>query len=308
MRRLDEAGLTTREACGNSVRNVTACELAEVCADAAFDVTPYAEAWSSLSCGTRSRPACRASSRSRSAAAVRTARSARSTTSGSSRKLQDGQRGFKVYAAGGLSTTPQAAITLARLRARGRDRARWRGASCGSSTRHGNRENRSRARMKYVLRKLGEEEFRRSTRSYRAKVDAEAAARASHAGRSSKNAPVPPVDRAATAPRRRGYLAVAQRPTFSTRGRTGTRRSTFASSWGTSRARRCAALAELLRRFGDGTLRLTVDQNLARSLGRQALAAVASRGAARDRPRARRTCTRRATSPRARARSRATWR
>jgi len=44
MRRLAEAGLTTREACGNSVRNVTACPLAGVSADEAFDVTPYAEA------------------------------------------------------------------------------------------------------------------------------------------------------------------------------------------------------------------------------------------------------------------------
>ena len=44
MRALDEVGITTREACGNSVRNVTACELAEVCAGAAFDVSPYAEA------------------------------------------------------------------------------------------------------------------------------------------------------------------------------------------------------------------------------------------------------------------------
>ena len=44
MRKLDAVGLTTREACGNSVRNVTACELAEVCSGAAFDVTPYAEA------------------------------------------------------------------------------------------------------------------------------------------------------------------------------------------------------------------------------------------------------------------------
>ena len=44
MHRLDEAGLTTREACGNSVRAVTACELAEVCAAAPFDVSPYAEA------------------------------------------------------------------------------------------------------------------------------------------------------------------------------------------------------------------------------------------------------------------------
>ncbi len=44
MRRLAEAGLTSREACGNAVRNVTACPYAGVAADEAFDVTPYAEA------------------------------------------------------------------------------------------------------------------------------------------------------------------------------------------------------------------------------------------------------------------------
>lgn len=44
MRRLARAGLTTREACGNSVRNITACPYAGVAADEAFDVTPYAEA------------------------------------------------------------------------------------------------------------------------------------------------------------------------------------------------------------------------------------------------------------------------
>jgi sulfite reductase beta subunit-like hemoprotein len=44
MRRLAEAGLTTREACGNSVRNITACHFAGVAADELFDVTPYAEA------------------------------------------------------------------------------------------------------------------------------------------------------------------------------------------------------------------------------------------------------------------------
>jgi sulfite reductase (NADPH) hemoprotein beta-component len=41
---LAKAGLTTREACGNSVRNITACPYAGVAADEAFDVTPYAEA------------------------------------------------------------------------------------------------------------------------------------------------------------------------------------------------------------------------------------------------------------------------
>jgi sulfite reductase beta subunit-like hemoprotein len=44
LRRLAEAGLTSREACGNSVRNVTACPYAGVAEDEAFDVTPYAEA------------------------------------------------------------------------------------------------------------------------------------------------------------------------------------------------------------------------------------------------------------------------
>jgi sulfite reductase beta subunit-like hemoprotein len=44
MRDLAEAGLTTREACGNTVRNITACPYAGVAADEAFDVSPYAEA------------------------------------------------------------------------------------------------------------------------------------------------------------------------------------------------------------------------------------------------------------------------
>ena len=44
MRMLAEAGLTTREACGNSVRNITCCPLAGVSPTELFDVTPYAEA------------------------------------------------------------------------------------------------------------------------------------------------------------------------------------------------------------------------------------------------------------------------
>jgi sulfite reductase (NADPH) hemoprotein beta-component len=44
MRLLAEAGLTTREACGNSVRNITGCPYAGVAADEVFDISPYAEA------------------------------------------------------------------------------------------------------------------------------------------------------------------------------------------------------------------------------------------------------------------------
>ena len=44
LRRLAEVGVTSREACGNSVRNVTACPYGGVSADEVFDTTPYAEA------------------------------------------------------------------------------------------------------------------------------------------------------------------------------------------------------------------------------------------------------------------------
>src|SRR3954467_10285730 len=44
MHRLADAGPTTREACGDSVRNITACPYAGTAAGKRFDVTPYAEA------------------------------------------------------------------------------------------------------------------------------------------------------------------------------------------------------------------------------------------------------------------------
>jgi sulfite reductase beta subunit-like hemoprotein len=43
MREIALSGMTTREACGNSVRNITACAYAGVSASEPFDVTPYSE-------------------------------------------------------------------------------------------------------------------------------------------------------------------------------------------------------------------------------------------------------------------------
>jgi sulfite reductase (NADPH) hemoprotein beta-component len=44
MRLLADAGITTREACGNSVRNITGCPYAGVSKTEVFDISPYAEA------------------------------------------------------------------------------------------------------------------------------------------------------------------------------------------------------------------------------------------------------------------------
>ena len=45
MRLIGDVGLSTREACGNTVRNVTGCPMAGVCENEPFDVTPYAAAY-----------------------------------------------------------------------------------------------------------------------------------------------------------------------------------------------------------------------------------------------------------------------
>ena len=44
MRAMAETGITTQEACGNSVRNITSCPFSGVAENEIFDVTPYAEA------------------------------------------------------------------------------------------------------------------------------------------------------------------------------------------------------------------------------------------------------------------------
>jgi sulfite reductase (NADPH) hemoprotein beta-component len=211
MHRLDEAGLTTREACGNSVRNVTACELAEVCAHAAFDVTPYAEAVVRLFLrGPLSASLPRKFKIAFSGCGTDCAFGAIHDI-GFIALLKDGQPGFKVYAAGGLSTTPQAAITLHEY-VPAAEIGRVAEALIRLFHAHGNRDNKSRARMKYVLRKFGEEKFKAVYAEYRAQVDAEAAGEL-RMPENPRNAPRPPVVSAdgASAPalavQAPGYLA-----------------------------------------------------------------------------------------------------
>jgi sulfite reductase beta subunit-like hemoprotein len=83
---LAAGGLTTREACGDSVRNVTTCPLAGSAPTSRSTCRPTSTRWSATSCAGRGRRGCRASSSRRSAAAAATTAHRRSsTTSGCSR-------------------------------------------------------------------------------------------------------------------------------------------------------------------------------------------------------------------------------
>ena len=112
MRALAASGLTTREACGNSVRNITACQFAGVAADEPFDVTPYAEA---LTRFLLRHPLSSSLPRKFKIAFEGCAADHIKLTIndiGWLARLQDGRRGFRVFVGGGTSTmtTPGAVL------------------------------------------------------------------------------------------------------------------------------------------------------------------------------------------------------
>ena len=80
MRELADTGLSSREGCGNTMRNVTGDPRAGTLADEPFDMTPYAAPTCGTSSATRRPRRCRARSRRRSPPTTPTTRSPGSTT------------------------------------------------------------------------------------------------------------------------------------------------------------------------------------------------------------------------------------
>src|SRR3954451_23644444 len=112
-RRLAAVGITTREACGNSVRNVTACPLAGVCNTESFDVTPYAKATAFYLLGHRDtqdfgRKFKIAFSGCRDEACALVSMH----DLGGIAAINDGKRGFELYVGGGLGAVPHQAKLL----------------------------------------------------------------------------------------------------------------------------------------------------------------------------------------------------
>ncbi|HIG52944.1 MAG TPA: nitrite/sulfite reductase [Candidatus Handelsmanbacteria bacterium] len=172
MRRLAAVGITTREACGNSVRNVTACPLSGVCRTETFDVTPYAEAIMRFLLG---HPDCQDFGRKFKIAFSGCEHEACGLANMHDMggvgmvKTVDGveKRGFKLYVGGGLGAVPHQAqlfnefVPVEELLPISQAIARV-------FARLGEKKNRNRARIKFLIAKLGIEEFRRLVHEERA--------------------------------------------------------------------------------------------------------------------------------------------
>jgi sulfite reductase (ferredoxin) len=259
MRRLDEAGLTTRDACGNSVRAVTACERAEICDGAPFDVSPYAEAVTRQFLGHPLASSLPRKFKIAFSGCASDCAKAAIHDLGFIASAQNGEPGFKVVAAGGLSSSPQNALVLHEF-VRTAEVGRIGEAILRIFHRLGNRENRQRARLKYVRKKMGDQGFRDEYAKVRAEVDAEAAA---------ELALPPPADRAPSGPvvddvavPRDGAYLSWRSTSIVDQKHEGYVAAYIRLNLGDITSDQMRALGKIADEIGDGTVRLTIDQNI----------------------------------------------
>ena len=159
LRRLSDAGLTTREACGNTVRNVTTCAFAGVAAGEPFDVTPYARA---LTRHLLRHPLSSTLPRKFKIAFEGCADDHGVTSIndlGFRAVEKDGVRGFRVTAGGGTGTLPVAGRLLFDFLP-AEDLLAAAEAVLGVFHRLGDREHKERSRMKFLIREMGFPAFR----------------------------------------------------------------------------------------------------------------------------------------------------
>ena len=159
MRELLEFGLAARGGGGNTVRNILVSPDAGVGLDEVFDPSPYAFALTTrLIAEGDSWLLPRKFKISFSNSGADTGY-ARFNDVGFIAQLRDGQRGFRVYVAGGLGTKPQVGHLLHEF-IPADDTYVVTTAVKRLFDQHGNRKNRNAARLRFLWNSLGEERFR----------------------------------------------------------------------------------------------------------------------------------------------------
>ncbi len=262
---LHEVGITTRGACADSVRNVTACPHAGLLAIEPFDVGPYAQLINdyflfnplNLTLPRKFKIALSNCPRDCAQGAI-------NDIGLYAHVRADGARGFAVHVAGGLGAQ---AFLAKRIRdfVPADDVLIMCEAIVRLQHRFGERKNRSRARMKYLMRKLGEARYSELLDAEVARVEAtrgETLRRETRAYVEDYRVPAP---RVAGAPAvatngAAGYAAWRATNTVAQRT-TGYYLVTVTVPFGDYTTAQARVLAAIADEFGNGTLRTTNEQN-----------------------------------------------
>ena len=169
MRGLVEVGLTTREACGNTVRNVMCSHFAGVCPDEEFDSTPYAKAIARFFLRN---PVCQNLPRKFKInfACCSQHGLVRIADIGLIPSKKDGNNGFKIYLGGGLGAASFLGHQLEEFTSEVRLVSTCM-AVVRLFDRLGNRENMARNRMRYLVNEMGWEKFQKLVIKERSNVE-----------------------------------------------------------------------------------------------------------------------------------------
>ncbi|GLU42588.1 HEPN domain-containing protein [Allomuricauda sp. NBRC 101325] len=156
---LEKDDVTLREACGNTVRNVTASETAGIDVDEPFDVSPYAQAvFEYFLRNPIGQEMGRKFKVSFSASDADTGLSYMHDL-GFIAKVKEGERGFKVMLAGGLGSQPRHADELYSFLPTDKIIPMMEGV-IRVFDRYGERKSRAKARMKFLLKDIGLDGFK----------------------------------------------------------------------------------------------------------------------------------------------------
>jgi sulfite reductase (ferredoxin) len=269
MRRLAAANITTREACGNSVRNVTACPYAGTCPDEVFDVTPYSRALSKFllghpdtqNLGRKFKPSFSGCSQHACGlASLHDIGLIAVQRAGGGPPGTEEKRGFEMYVGGGLGAVPYQA-KLFDVFVPQEELLPVSQAIARVFSRLGEKKNRSRARMKFLVQDLGIEKFKEIVLEERRGLAPDPRWTDYLAGAEEfQEAPLQPG----------GECPPAASEAFRRWRQTNTRPQkqegyvvvTVALPLGDITATQLRALADLARRFTRETIRTTVEQNL----------------------------------------------
>jgi len=267
MRRLAAVGITTREACGNSVRNVTACPIAGVCRDETFDVTPYSQAMAKFLLG---HPDAQDFGRKFKIAFSGCKENACALTTMhdlgfiARMRIVDGaeKRGFETYVGGGLGAVPYTAklyeefvpeeeiLPLAQAISR-------------VFARLGEKKNRARARIKFLIAKIGIEEFRRLVEEERQILPHDERWTAYLKDvRAYKEAPLKSAEPLSAEDEKASGFAAWRKSNAYKQRQGGYAAATITLPLGDMTAAQARALADIARRYVGDSIRTTVEQNI----------------------------------------------
>ena len=159
---LEKDAITIREACGNTVRNITASDMAGIDPEEPFDITPYAHA---LFIYFLRKPLCQEMGRKFKIAISNTEKDTALTFMhdlGAIARIREinGQlvRGFKILIGGGLGAQPHLAITTHEFLEEDL-LIPYLEAVLRVFDRHGERNSRHKARIKFLIQKIGIDAF-----------------------------------------------------------------------------------------------------------------------------------------------------